>query len=1385
MKTRVKRMLSACLLFLLVFSLLLSLITAYAESGEPDKENLSETAGQQINYDETYKTNGSTQDDNSSVDDYISISENFNIHCSSENITTGEPSNDLTPYFENLYPNGIKEGYLDKIFPISIKDLGEHDHMYSVAHIGKTPVYYVGVINVDGEKRVFYRTSRQSSGQVTYSVLKQGEKIEVEYIHATAHKISYELILKNGTESDLTPESVFGADGVNGVSDNGSFSFTANIPRGYKAQITVTDEDGNVLTTSGDSERLGQMLVYERSGNKINLSSDSASATLLSGKYTVNNVLSDVTVTAYIEKINEYVFDASMWLQTVYAKGRTSNDEAKQTFTGNSFTWNFKSIKSAGAIWELDQLKINGQMIEVPMTNLSSGELNEYTTTLSTGTVVKLSVISDSDSGALFQRNYTLEISNCYENITVSGGNLIGNAHKEIVMHSLYGVSDSQFFTSSATNPSWSTLTQDSLINRKNAGYYADPIRFKRATGFDVPDVYVASKDGKSYLQKNEQSIDQNTYIEYLIYTGEQDSPELDSSGRYTDANFEVVSYSKWRPSADGYYYFRMSQAVRDYMNTGAQGIILLGINGNPLKTAVKYISAEGEENAPESGNVVNVAGVDVGGKNGYNTATNPVAIITTKIPRDLTGKYVFDHWQAITNEGKEKELATFATGQSIHITTRMYEYLKDCYTYDEEAQRYVITLKAVWRKADLNTPINYMVRYYIDGEEIYSETHSANRGAYIVSDLYDANGKLSKHIINILTGENYENEYYSGTFVVDNENTTLYLKNLDADNNRMYVSLKRIDIDASVKLNWQGISSAAVDRIPVILQKTTDGETWENVGDIIWLNADEDFYYKVKGLDRYTDNDYTTPIEYRFVELYEDMEVKDGAVIKIGSQNEEFLVNYEQTNTSSLFATVITNAKTPTGAVKIIAKTEGSEAEKNRQFHFKLTVTNPDGTPLSGKYGSLEFVDGVSEFTLKHNDSVVAPGLRAGADYSLIQTDADIDGYVTELKNAEGKVINNTSQEILALNTKNLLPAKVNIKARKVVNGDIPKENQVFKFLLKDSMGGIIDTAYNTGSEITFGELEFSSEGVYTYYIVEANSNDENVTYDDTVCKVIITVTQNENKYTAGVEYEKSSTAVSDLPVFSNVVRILHDITASVVWNDGENPENRPGSVKLCLYKDGEKYDEVTVSAEENWTHVWNGLEDGYTWTVDEPDVPEDYEKTVKQNDNVFIIENTAFSQKYISAAVKVEWEDGNDKLRPESVMIQLYKNGEKLGEPVKVSANDDWVYTWQMLPKEGEYSVSQLSVPDGYSTEISKKDNIFIVKNIKQPDKKEDDNKPVIPPKDTATKIPEKSEIKTGDNNLLWLFIGIAAAFALAAAYIAYRLINKFTSINGKHVI
>ena len=109
-----------------------------------------------------------------------------------------------------------------------------------------------------------------------------------------------------------------------------------------------------------------------------------------------------------------------------------------------------------------------------------------------------------------------------------------------------------------------------------------------------------------------------------------------------------------------------------------------------------------------------------------------------------------------------------------------------------------------------------------------------------------------------------------------------------------------------------------------------------------------------------------------------------------------------------------------------------------------------------------------------------------------------------------------------------------MNIKARKVVNGDIPKENQVFKFLLKDSWGGIIDTAYNTGSEITFGELEFSSEGVYTYYIVEANSNDENVTYDNTVYKVVITVTQNENKYAASVEYGGNSTAVSDMPVLA-----------------------------------------------------------------------------------------------------------------------------------------------------------------------------------------------------------------------------------------------------------
>ncbi|MGT2772623.1 Cna B-type domain-containing protein, partial [Streptococcus marimammalium] len=48
--------------------------------------------------------------------------------------------------------------------------------------------------------------------------------------------------------------------------------------------------------------------------------------------------------------------------------------------------------------------------------------------------------------------------------------------------------------------------------------------------------------------------------------------------------------------------------------------------------------------------------------------------------------------------------------------------------------------------------------------------------------------------------------------------------------------------------------------------------------------------------------------------------------------------------------------------------------------------------------------------------------------------------------------------------------------------------------------------------------------------------------------------------------------------------------------------------------------------------------------------------------------------------------WNDNNnqDGLRPESIKVQLYADGKKSGEPVTLTATDNWTYAWSELPEK-----------------------------------------------------------------------------------------------------
>ena len=168
-------------------------------------------------------------------------------------------------------------------------------------------------------------------------------------------------------------------------------------------------------------------------------------------------------------------------------------------------------------------------------------------------------------------------------------------------------------------------------------------------------------------------------------------------------------------------------------------------------------------------------------------------------------------------------------------------------------------------------------------------------------------------------------------------------------------------------------------------------------------------------------------------------------------------------------------------------------------------------------------------------------------------------------------------------------------------------------------------------------------------------------------------------------------------------------EVSVTKVWEASEGVIH-PESVEAVLYRDGEEFDTVILSAENEWCHIWTGLTDEYTWSVDEKTVPEGYTKNVTSEGYDFTITNTKeFS--YINIRVNKVWY-GADVTHPTSVKITLYRDGVEY-DTVTLSAENKWTYTWEELTDEFQWTVDEPSVPSGYVKHIRRNEYNFTVYN------------------------------------------------------------------------
>lgn len=168
-------------------------------------------------------------------------------------------------------------------------------------------------------------------------------------------------------------------------------------------------------------------------------------------------------------------------------------------------------------------------------------------------------------------------------------------------------------------------------------------------------------------------------------------------------------------------------------------------------------------------------------------------------------------------------------------------------------------------------------------------------------------------------------------------------------------------------------------------------------------------------------------------------------------------------------------------------------------------------------------------------------------------------------------------------------------------------------------------------------------------------------------------------------------------------------EVTVRKVWEASEGVIH-PESVEAVLYRDGEEFATVTLSAENDWTYIWTGLTDEYTWNVDEKTVPEGYTKNVTGEGYDFTITNSK-NFTIIDISVNKVWY-GAGISHPTSVEVTLYRNGE-VYETVTLSPENDWSYTWEGLTDEFQWTVDEPSVPSGYVKTVRQDGWSFTVVN------------------------------------------------------------------------
>ena len=257
-------------------------------------------------------------------------------------------------------------------------------------------------------------------------------------------------------------------------------------------------------------------------------------------------------------------------------------------------------------------------------------------------------------------------------------------------------------------------------------------------------------------------------------------------------------------------------------------------------------------------------------------------------------------------------------------------------------------------------------------------------------------------------------------------------------------------------------------------------------------------------------------------------------------------------------------------------------------------------------------------------------------------------------------------------------------------------------------------------------------------------------------------------------------------------------DLSGSKAWDDKKDQDGkRPDSITIRLYANGEQVKVMTVTEEDGWKWNFtnlpeyeNGSEIRYTITED---VISGYQSEV---DGMNVTNH--YTPGKINIPVTKNWQDQDDAdgIRPDSITVKLYADGEDTGKELVLNQKNNWTGSFDDLDEYADgvkilYTIAEVKV-DGYDTAISgSAETGFVISNShtpatpdepKTPTDPDEPGQPHNPGQPENPDTPKGNIPQTGDTTNLALWIGLLVISG--AGLTATLVLGKKKHNRGKHM-